>query len=295
MNEELSTRPTSSGMRLRFAWRIDPEGPSGLELARKQFQRPEKSGRPPTAQPSAPFSSKQIRAQQAADATATWHEQLSRALDYRQWHRFEIERQQDGHWKRLTKKTYGTGSGGEKPSPSRSHTCRAAAHYRSASPIAPRLIMLDEAFVGIDSATRAKLMGLFETFDLDLVMTSEREWACYPTVSAMAIYQLSSHPTIDAVGVTRWVWNGRSREQRAQPASILSGDADTPESDPALHKVPIPQTMPEQHRPAPTTLQRSRPSGYAVDCANAWNTAKAYKAPFTTPNPAMQKSMPSTT
>ncbi|MEM7792702.1 MAG: SbcC/MukB-like Walker B domain-containing protein, partial [Verrucomicrobiota bacterium] len=93
----------------------------------------------------------------------------------------------------------------------------AAAHYRSASPLAPRLIMLDEAFVGIDSATRAKLMGLLETFDLDLVMTSEREWGCYPTVSGLAIYQLSSHPNIDAVGVTRWVWNGQNREQVAQP------------------------------------------------------------------------------
>ncbi len=54
-------------------------------------------------------------------------------------------------------------------------------------------------------------MGLLETFDLDYVMTSEREWGVYPTVSALAIYQLASRPGYDAVAVTRWVWNGREK------------------------------------------------------------------------------------
>lgn len=231
MNEELSSRPTSSGILLRFAWRIDPEGPSGLELARKQFQRAKEVWSPADRAAIGTFLQQQIRAQQAADETATWQEQLSRALDYRKWHRFEIERNQDGHWKRLTKKTYGTGSGGEKAiALTIPQFAAAAAHYRSASPLAPRLIMLDEAFVGIDSATWAKLMGLLETFDLDLVMTSEREWGCYPTVSGLAIYQLSSHPSIDAVGVTRWVWNGHNREQVAQPDPMATRPRELDES-----------------------------------------------------------------
>ena len=58
---------------------------------------------------------------------------------------------------------------------------------------------------------RSKCMGLIHTFDLDFVMTSEREWGCYRTLPGIAIYQLSTWPGIDAIGLTRWVWNGRQR------------------------------------------------------------------------------------
>jgi hypothetical protein len=61
-------------------------------------------------------------------------------------------------------------------------------------------------------------MGLLERFDLDYVMTSEREWGVYATVSALAIYQLASRPGFHAVAVTRWVWNGR--EKRRDDASL---------------------------------------------------------------------------
>ena len=40
-------------------------------------------------------------------------------------------------------------------------------------------MLLDEAFAGIDDAARAHCMGLIREFDLDFVITSEREWACY--------------------------------------------------------------------------------------------------------------------
>ena len=54
-------------------------------------------------------------------------------------------------------------------------------------------------------------MGLIHTFDLDFMMTSEREWGCYQTLPGIAIYQLSTRPGIDAIGLTRWVWNGQQR------------------------------------------------------------------------------------
>jgi hypothetical protein len=61
-------------------------------------------------------------------------------------------------------------------------------------------------------------------------MTSEREWGCYPTLPALAIYQLASRPGIDAVHVTRWIWNG-SECQRAPHA--LPDSVDRRESAPA--------------------------------------------------------------
>src|SRR5207249_7711721 len=124
----------------------------------------------------------------------------------------------DGQWRRLTRRTYGTGSGGEKAlALTLPQFAAAAAHYQSADPAAPRLILLDEVFVGIDSEMRANCMGLLESFDLDFIMTSEREWGCYPTLSGLGIYQLSSRAGIDAVACTRWVWNGHQMQRAATP------------------------------------------------------------------------------
>ncbi len=87
----------------------------------------------------------------------------------------------------------------------------AAAHYRTGHEHAPRMFLLDEAFAGVDAPIRSSCMGLLHTFDLDFMMTSEREWGCYATLPGLAIYQLATRPGIDAVGLTRWVWNGRER------------------------------------------------------------------------------------
>jgi hypothetical protein len=71
--------------------------------------------------------------------------------------------------------------------------------------------LLDEAFAGIDDAARAHCMALIREFDLDFVMTSEREWGCYAELPGVSICQLQRREGIDAVYVSRWSWNGRAR------------------------------------------------------------------------------------
>jgi hypothetical protein len=179
----------------------------------------------------AQFLQSQIRAARARDDTAPWQEHLGVALDYRAWHRFVVERQQDNRWVRLTRRTHGTGSGGEKAiALTIPQFAAAAAHYGSADPLAPRLILLDEAFVGVDSDMRKKCVGLLHAFDLDFVMTSEREWCCYETLPGVAIYQLATRPGVSGIGVTRFVWNGRERvrDDAALPSAapmVLSHEA----------------------------------------------------------------------
>jgi recombinational DNA repair ATPase RecF len=191
-------------------WEIDPEAADGLETARRQLLKMTAAWSPAERDSIGRFLQSRINAERAADETAPWQEHLRRALDYRGWHRFGIMRFQDGQWKKLTKQTYGTGSGGEKAlTLTLPQFAAAAAHYQSASPHAPRLILLDEVFIGIDKPTRSRLMGLLASFDLDFVMTSELEWGCYATLPALGICQLSSRPESPAVHVTRWVWNGR--------------------------------------------------------------------------------------
>ncbi len=214
VNEEMAAHPTSSGIELRFRWEVHADASSELEAARGQLLKMTAAWSPAEREAMGRFLQGRIEAERRADEGASLHEHLVRALDYRAWHRFAVERQQDGTWKRLTKRTYGTGSGGEKALMlTMPQFAAASAHYRSAHPHAPRLILLDEVFVGIDAPTRAKLMGLLVNFDLDFVMTSEREWGCYPTLPALAICQLASRPGVDAVALTRWVWNGRSRDR----------------------------------------------------------------------------------
>ena len=209
-NSELDQRPASSGIKLHFVWEVDPDAPDDLEIARRLLLKMTAAWSPTERDSIGRFLHGRINAERAADETAPWQEHLRRALDYRVWHRFTIQRFQDGQWKKLTKQTYGTGSGGEKAlTLTLPQFAAAAAHYRSAAPHAPKLILLDEVFIGIDVPTRARLMGLLDSFDLDFVMTSEREWGCYPTLPALAICQLASRPDSPAVHVTRWVWNGR--------------------------------------------------------------------------------------
>lgn len=213
MNDELESRPTSTGMKLRFVWRPAEDAPSGTTEARERLMQSNDVWSAADRQMLGSFLQRQIQAAGPDIEHVSWQESLADALDYRKWHRFGVERYQDGVWKRLTRRTHGTGSGGEKAvALTLPQFAAAAAFYRTADPLAPRLILLDEAFVGIDADMRAKCMGLIHAFDLDFMMTSEREWGCYPTLPGLAIYQLSTRPGIDAVGLTRWVWNGRQRD-----------------------------------------------------------------------------------
>ncbi len=221
MNREIEARPTSTGMRLRFSWRPRPDGPEALQDARRRLLAADHVWSAEDREALGAFLQARIREVREADETGTWQQHLTHALDYRRWHLFSVEREQDGQWVRLTRRTHGTGSGGEKAlALTVPQFAAAAAHYRSADAHAPRLIALDEAFVGIDADMRAKCLDLLVQFDLDVAMTSEREWACYPTVPAIAIHQFSTRPGIDAVGIHRWLWNGRDRlEVRLQDES----------------------------------------------------------------------------
>lgn len=216
-NAELAARPTSTGVRFRFQWEPDPE--TRFAPVRPILLQRGELWTPAQRDQLSAFLQSRIAAEQTADETGSWRDHLSRALDYRRWHRFAIERQQDGQWRRLNKTTYGTGSGGEKAlALTLPRFAAAAAHYRGASPLAPRLVMLDEAFAGIDPTMRSQCLAVITQFDLDVVMTSELEWGCYATVPALSIYHLATLPGLDAVASTRWLWNGREKRQIDHPA-----------------------------------------------------------------------------
>ncbi|MEV1005011.1 TIGR02680 family protein [Nonomuraea sp. NPDC050202] len=206
MNAELQERPTSTGMRLRMSWVPAKDAPAGLPEARKRLLRQGKDMWSPEDRVAvADFLQAQIETERHKDKHGTWTDHLRRALDYRAWHTFVIKRYQDGDWRAAT----GPASTGERVlTVSLPLFAAASAHYRSAHPHAPRLVMLDEAFAGVDDKARAASLGLLTTFDLDVAMTSEREWGFYATVPGIATHQLVRRDGIDAVHVTTWEWDG---------------------------------------------------------------------------------------
>lgn len=216
INTELEKRPTSTGVRYRLDWQPLPEqeqgSVAGLIEARKRLLRtnPDAWSLEDRRQVGE-FLQTRIRAERAREEHTTLLESLTRALDYRRWHRFRVQRQQDKQWKPLS----GPASSGERALGLTVPLFAAASsHYWSAHPHAPRLVLMDEAFAGIDDEARANCMALIREFDLDFVMTSEREWGCYPELPGLAICQLIRREGMDAVLVTRWTWDGRERRRQ---------------------------------------------------------------------------------
>ncbi|MFE1260058.1 TIGR02680 family protein [Streptomyces albogriseolus] len=231
MNRELEERPTSTGMKLRLVWRASRRAPQGLAQARERLRQSADAWSPEDRAAVGAFLQEQIAHRQADDSSGSWLEDLTAALDYRSWHEFGVERHQHGKWVPAT----GPASGGERVlAASVPLFAAASSHYASAGGAhAPRLVTLDEAFAGVDDDSRAKCLGLLRAFDLDVVMTSEREWACYPQVPGIAIAQLSRVDDIDAVLVTRWEWDGGERRRGTEPgtrADAIAAAADAGDS-----------------------------------------------------------------
>ncbi|QSB05144.1 TIGR02680 family protein [Natronoglycomyces albus] len=215
INAELDERPTSTGMRIRLKWRPRRDGPEGLAAVRRILLHDDSDmWSPDDQQRVSAFLHRQIQDEAAADPENTWKTHLSNALDYRRWHEFRIERHQNGEWK----DAIGPASGGERVlTVSLPLFAAASSHYRSAHENAPRMIMLDEAFAGVDDDSRSKCLGLLANFDLDVAMTSEREWGFYSTVPGIRTHQLVRTDDIDAVYVTVFEWDGHTRTRIEQP------------------------------------------------------------------------------
>jgi uncharacterized protein (TIGR02680 family) len=211
MNDELQARPTSTGMKLRLIWQQARNAPEGLDRVRLKLRQTIDAWSAADRTLVGGFLQQRIAAEHADNPAAGWAEALTSALDYRGWHEFVIQRYSDGQWRPAT----GPASGGERALVvSVPLFAAASSHYKSAgNPHAPRLIALDEAFAGVDDDSRAKCLGLLATFDMDVVMTSEREWGCYPQVPGLGICQLARHDGVDAVLVTPWRWDGRERRR----------------------------------------------------------------------------------
>lgn len=225
INDELHKRPTSTGVRFRLQWHArsaDDGGPVGLDIARERLLNTSSDlWSPEDRRVVGTMLQQQIateRARAEADIGSLGSsliDQLASALDYRRWHQFRVQRLQDGQWRKLS----GPASSGERALGLTVPLFAAISSFygQGASRLAPRLMLLDEAFAGIDDPARAHCMGLIREFDLDFVITSEREWACYAELPGVSICQLQRREGVEAVFVSRWNWDGRAKWREDDP------------------------------------------------------------------------------
>jgi uncharacterized protein (TIGR02677 family) len=98
-----------------------------------------------------------------------------------------------------------------------------------------QLVEYIERFIKDLVTVGAEIASLLEALEhtgvarLLVVMTSEREWGCYPEVPGLAIAQLSRVDGVAAVLVTHWEWDGAARvpvdRPRAAPGAHVPSAA----------------------------------------------------------------------
>ncbi|AKU92737.1 SbcC/MukB-like Walker B domain-containing protein [Vulgatibacter incomptus] len=210
MNDQLAARPTSSGMRMRLKWEPGEESPTGTREAIDLLLRANHLLSEADRTALRTFLQQRLAEARENDGAGSLEERMMLVLDYRGWFQFRADFcDAVGTWTRLSRKTHGAGSGGQKAVMLHLPLfAAAAAFFESAAKTSLRLIALDEAFAGIDRPTRGQLMGLLAEFDLDFVMTSFEEWGFFPQLDGIATYHLARERGMRGVYAERFVWDG---------------------------------------------------------------------------------------
>ncbi|MBG0851904.1 TIGR02680 family protein [Streptomyces spinoverrucosus] len=214
MNGHLQRVRTASNVAVQLVWDVRPDLPDSTRTARQLLLKD--PGRVTETDREALHAFFRARIDQAkgSDTAASWEEQLGEVLDYTAWHRFTVrlDRANGTGWQPLTKKLHGALSGGEKAIALHLPLFAAVAAHYEAVPLAPRPILLDEVFVGVDAVNRGQVFALLTALDLDLMVTSDHEWCTYGELPGIAVHQLLTDGDDDAVTSARFVWNGTDLE-----------------------------------------------------------------------------------
>lgn len=216
MNTRLKRVRTASKVAVQLVWEVDPNLPAGTQTARELLLTDPARLTDADKDVLHAFFRGRIDEVKQDNAAASWEGQLAQVFDYTAWHRFgvKIDRANGDGWQLLTKRLHGALSGGEKAIALHLPLFAAVAAHYQAVPAAPRFILLDEVFVGVDATNRGQVFDLLTALDLDLVLTSDHEWCTYRELDGIAIHQLITGDGDDAVTTARFVWDGRALAER---------------------------------------------------------------------------------
>ncbi len=208
MNSDTRSKPMSSGIAVGIRW-AQSDKITELQRATSRLLERDSPGHERLAELRGQLR-EMIREYRIGHPRATYREALANVLDYRSWHAFELLLIQPGQPEaRLTRAKHSVMSGGEKSAAIHLPLFAAAnALYSSAKEHCPRMIALDEAFVGIDERYKPDLFGLAVKFDLDLFMTGHDLWVTTATVPMIAHYDMYHDKTTRTVSSLLMLWDG---------------------------------------------------------------------------------------
>ena len=211
MNSRLERVRTASKVAVRLVWQVAPDLPPGTRAARDLLLKDPVRLSDADRESLHRFFRERIEQAKADDSATSWEQQLAQVFDYTSWHQFvvKVDRANGAGWQLLTRKLHGALSGGEKAIALHLPLFAVVAAHYQAVPEAPRVILLDEVFVGVDSSNRGQVFALLSALDLDLLLTSDHEWCTYPELSGIGIHQLITGSDGDeAVTTAQFTWNG---------------------------------------------------------------------------------------
>jgi len=223
MNADTRSKPMSSGLAVGIRWAQSDKISDRQRSASRLLDRDAAALGPERLAELRGLMREMIREYRAGHPRATYREALAAVLDYRSWHVFELLLAKPGEPEvKLTRAKHSVMSGGEKSASIHLPLFAAAnAPYSSAKPHCPRLIALDEAFVGIDERYKPDLFGLTVKFDLDLFMTGHDLWVTCETVPAIMHFDMYHDEATHTVSSLLMLWDG---EQLVDTGSGHSGN-----------------------------------------------------------------------
>ncbi|MGH3202152.1 MAG: TIGR02680 family protein [Streptosporangiaceae bacterium] len=161
-------------------------------------------------------SDAQEKARAAGDPD--WRSGLAEILDYRRWFELRMEYRTPrsgladgsaGGWRALDRGDHGLLSGGAKVVTLMQPFIAALHAMYDQSGIGPRMIWLDEAFGGVDSANKAAMFRLLASCDLDWLIAGPVIIANSSTVPLASIYEVRRAPQpLPGVSLELAVWTG---------------------------------------------------------------------------------------
>ncbi|MBD2870801.1 TIGR02680 family protein [Paenibacillus arenilitoris] len=231
MNRLMAERDTSSGLKLQLQWvpkaaqsESEMNSDELVELLRRDAHllRDDEVERLVGH-----FRSRvQWAKQGAAEEREALRKHIYEMLDYRSWFQFALryKKGDEAQYRELTDARFNVLSGGEKAMSMYIPLFAATySRYADASPDAPKIISLDEAFAGVDDENIRDLFGLLTEMEFDYMMTSQVLWGCYDTVPKLGICEIYRPKDANYVTVLRYRWDGR----RLEPIAAHGGDLES--------------------------------------------------------------------